>query len=74
MYITRKPAPAALLPTSLEIEARLTLDQVSILTGLGRTKIYAEVKAGRLPEPERRGQRCSRWRAGSVIAAMNGGF
>jgi predicted DNA-binding transcriptional regulator AlpA len=67
-----KPAIPAPLPGNLEIEARLTLDQVSVLTGLGRTKIYAEIKSGRLPEPERRGKRCSRWRAGSLIAALNG--
>jgi len=73
MSSTRKPAAAAVLPAGLEDETRLTLAQVSMLTGLGRTKIYAEVRAGKLPEPERRGKRCSRWRAGTLIAAMNGG-
>ena len=73
MSATRKPAGPAVLPAGLEDEARLTLAQVSVLTGLGRTKIYDEIKAGRLPEPERRGKRCSRWRAGTLLEAMNGG-
>lgn len=73
MHSDGKPTKPVALPAGLEAEARLTLDQVSALTGLGRTKIYAEVKAGRLPQPERRGKRCSRWRAGTLIAAMNGG-
>lgn len=69
--VSKKPAVA--LPAGLEDEARLTLKQISVLSGLGRTKIYAEIKAGRLPEPERRGKRCSRWRAGTFVAALNGG-
>ena len=64
--------PRVALPAGLEHEARLTLNQVSVLTGLGRTKIYSEVKAGRLPQPERRGKRCSRWRAGALLAVLNG--
>ena len=64
----RKPAT---LPPGLEGEARLNLPQVSALTGWGRTKIYAEIKAGRFPQPERSGARCSRWRSGTVIAVLN---
>jgi predicted DNA-binding transcriptional regulator AlpA len=70
---TKQKRQIAPLPMGLEMEARLTLSQVSTLSGYGRTKIYAEIKAGRFPEPERSSARCSRWRAGSVIAAMKGG-
>lgn len=72
MQTLRKQSTPALLPASLENETRLKLDQVAVLTGIGRTKIYAEIAAGRLPAPERRGKRCSRWRAGDIIAAMSG--
>lgn len=67
MKATRTPAT---LPAGLEREARLTLDQVATLTGKRRTKIYAEIKAGTLPQPERSGKRCSRWRAGDLLDAM----
>jgi predicted DNA-binding transcriptional regulator AlpA len=70
---TKQERGIAPLPNGLEHEARLTLPQVSTLTGWGRTKIYAEIKAERFPEPERSGSRCSRWRAATVIAAMTGG-
>lgn len=72
MQTLRKPTIPAQLPAGLENETRLKLEQVAVLTGIGRTKIYAEIAAGRLPEPERRGKRCSRWRAGDIIAAMAG--
>jgi prophage regulatory protein len=68
----QKRTPAFLLP-SLALEQRLNLAEVQTLTGKGRTKIYADIKAGRFPEPERDGARCSRWRAGTVIASMNDG-
>ena len=48
-HSTAKPAIPAALPGNLEVEARLTLDQVSVLTGLRRTKIYAEIPL--LPTP-----------------------
>lgn len=59
------------LPETLHPEQRLKLPQVLILTGKGKTKLYADIKAGVFPEPEREGTRCSRWRAGTVIAHMN---
>ncbi len=58
------------LPESLHPEQRLKLPQVSALTGKGRTKIYAEIKAGTFPAPERDGPRCSRWRAADVLAYL----
>ncbi len=61
----------ASLPSGLEREARLTLAQVSTMTGWGRTKIYAEIRSGNFPEPSRSGKRCSRWRAGDVIETLS---
>jgi predicted DNA-binding transcriptional regulator AlpA len=61
------------LPPSLEEEVRLKIAQVCALTGYGRSKLYEEIRAGRFPEPERSGKRCSRWRAGTVLAALNKG-
>lgn len=58
---------AAVLPPTLHPEQRLKLQQVMALTGRGRTKTYAEIKAGKHPAPERDGPRCSRWRAGDVL-------
>jgi prophage regulatory protein len=54
----------------LHPEQRLKLQQVSALTGKGRTKIYAEIKAGAFPAPERDGPRWSRWRAADVLAYL----
>lgn len=59
------------LPETLHPEQRLKLPQVLVLTGKGKTKLYADIKAGTFPGPEREGRRCSRWRAGTVIAHMN---
>ncbi|MDN8615483.1 helix-turn-helix transcriptional regulator [Variovorax ginsengisoli] len=64
-------AQQAELPQILNPEQRLKLAQVSILTGKGRTAIYADMKAGRFPQPERDGPRCSRWRAGDVLDHLN---
>lgn len=58
---------ALALPESLHPEQRLKLPQVIALTGKGKTKLYAEIKAGKFPEPERDGRRWSRWRAGTVL-------
>lgn len=55
------------LPQGLQAEQRLRIEQVSALVGWGRSKIYQEVQAERFPQPERRGHRCSRWRAGDVL-------
>ena len=55
------------LPSALQAEERLNIEQVSRLVGWGRSKIYGEIKESRFPAPERRGKRCSRWRAGDVL-------
>jgi predicted DNA-binding transcriptional regulator AlpA len=68
----RRSAPVACtLPPGLEGEVRLKVAQVCTLTGFGRSKLYEEIKAGRFPEPERSSKRCSRWRAGTVVEALN---
>lgn len=64
--IASAPAGGA-LPSELAPEARLKIEQVSALVGWGRSKIYLELKNHRFPAPERRGVRCSRWRAGDVL-------
>lgn len=63
----RKPRPAVALSETLHPEQRLKFTQVSTLVGLGRTKVYELIAAGEFPQPERRGKRWSRWRAGSVL-------
>ena len=61
------------LPAVIHPEMRLTAEQALQLTGRGRSKFYGDVKAGKLPQPERDGPQFARWRAGSLIDAMNGG-
>lgn len=55
------------LPEALGVEVRLKIEQVSALVGWGRAKIYSEIREQRFPSPERRGNRCSRWRAGDIL-------
>ena len=62
----KKPVPVS-LPATLHPEQRLDYPQVQALTGKGRSKLAADVKAGRFPQPERDGRRCTRWRAGDVL-------
>lgn len=64
----RKPRSAAPLPADLAAERRLKLAEVSAITGLGRTWIYAALGRGEFPQPTRHGLRCTRWRAGDVLA------
>ncbi len=60
------------LPETIHPEQRLRLPQVLALCGLGKTKLYADVKEGTFPAPERNGLRCSRWRAGDVLNHLQG--
>ena len=69
----RNARSGATLPAGLEAEQRLKFNAVCVLTGMGRTKIYALLKEGKFPEPQRFGKRCSRWRAGDVVKFLNGG-
>ncbi len=58
------------LPESFHPEQRIKISTVLLLTGLGRTKIYDEIRRGAFPAPERYGARCSRWRAGDVLTHL----
>jgi prophage regulatory protein len=58
---------AATLPTTFHPEQRLKLAVIEALTGSKKSKIYADVAAGKFPPPERDGRRFSRWRAGTVL-------
>ena len=59
---TEQPLHAAQIADAL-----LKLRTVQALTGLGKTTIYALIKAGEL-KPVRRGKRCTRFRAADVQA------
>lgn len=63
----RQRRALAALPTSLHPEQRLTAEQAQALLGTGRSKFYDDVRAGRLPQPERDGVRFARWRAGDLL-------
>lgn len=58
------------LPESVHAEMRLRLPAVLALVGFSRSKLFMEVKAGRFPQPERLGKRCSRWRMADVLAYL----
>jgi len=58
------------IPEMAHQDQRLNFDQVSSLTGLKRTSIYALIKQGIFPKPVKMGPRCSRWKYGEVIDAM----
>lgn len=60
------------LPPVIPHEMRLTVEQAMRLTGRGRSLFYAQVKDGTLPPPAEKNGRFVRWRAGDLIAAMNG--
>lgn len=58
-----QPLHAAQVPDAL-----LKLATVQALTGLGKTTLYTLVSRQHFPQPIRRGARCTRWRAGDVMA------
>ena len=66
----RQDRPSS-IPDELKPEVRLKFDQVSQITGMGRTKIYSLIKEGKFPEPERFGKRSSRWRAATLVEFLN---
>jgi len=51
-------------------DALLRLSTVEAITGLGRSSIYARLKAcdGSFPQPIRLGARCTRFRAADITA------
>ena len=60
------------LPAVIPDEMRLTGEQAMRLTGRGRSKFFKDVKDGVLPPPTEKSGRFVRWRAGDLIAALNG--
>lgn len=58
-----QPVEAALNPAAL-----LRIETVQALTGIGRSSIYAKVKAGTFPRQIVLSPKCSRWRAADVMA------
>lgn len=69
----RRGALLTVLPAQIHPEMRLTCEQALQLTGRGRSKFYSDIKAGKLPQPERDGPSFARWRAGDLIDALRRG-
>lgn len=53
--------------TALERAALLTITDVTRLVKMGKTWVYAEIKAGRFPAQLRLSHKSARWRAGDVL-------
>ncbi|MCY1229506.1 Prophage CP4-57 regulatory protein (AlpA) [compost metagenome] len=60
---TKQPIESAFHPAAL-----LRITTVQALAGMSRSTIYAKVKAGTFPIPIKQGARCTRFRAGEVVA------
>lgn len=52
--------------SELPDEAFITINLVCDVSGKRTTSIYAAIKDGQFPPPERFGSRCSRWRVGEI--------
>ncbi|TGT91378.1 AlpA family phage regulatory protein [Mesorhizobium sp. M8A.F.Ca.ET.161.01.1.1] len=50
------------------------LPQVIAITGLSRSEIYRQIKAGKFPRQTRRSHKVSVWRASEVIAYQKAVF
>lgn len=71
---SRKRGAIALKFDDLPDSALIPIIVVMDVVGKRKTAIYAGVKTGKFPTPERFGSRCTRWRVGSVrkwLAAPN---
>ena len=62
----RMRRPLALKFIDLPDEAFITINLVCDVSGKRTTSIYAAIKDGQFPSPERFGRRCSRWRVGEI--------
>ncbi|OSZ66102.1 AlpA family transcriptional regulator [Hydrogenophaga sp. IBVHS2] len=58
------------LSANIHPETRLRLEAVESLVGIKKTKLYDLIKLGQFPAPEKLSPRCSRWRAGDVLAHL----
>lgn len=63
-------AAAGMLPPSAPLRL-IDVREVCNLLSLGRSTVYAKVKAGEFPSPVRLGKRCTRWRDADVQAFIN---
>jgi prophage regulatory protein len=59
----RQPLEVATLPHAL-----LKISTVSAITSLSEAAVFRMVGEGRFPQPVRLGKRCTRWKAGEVMA------
>ncbi len=55
-------------PTTDRLDRLLPRGAVEALTGLGRSAIYREMRAGRFPNPLRVGVKSVRWRQSEIAA------
>lgn len=54
-------------------DQRLTVQEVAALAGIGVSTVWKFVTEKRLPAPQRYGKRCTRWRRGAVLDALDNG-
>lgn len=54
-------------PNPVSPEQRLSVKEVAALLSRSVSGIWAAVKSGDFPPPERYGTRCSRWRWGDIL-------
>jgi len=52
-------------------DRRLSAKEVSELCGIGLSTTWKWAADGRLPKPQRYGNRCSRWRLADVLEALD---
>jgi len=62
---TKTPPSLAMLAFP---DALVNISVVSAITGLSASSIFRKTTAGQFPEPVRMSSRCTRWKAGSVMA------
>ena len=53
-----------------EVDRLLSLPEVLELTGVGKTKVYMDVKSGVFPAPVKVGVKSVRWRASELAEWM----
>jgi predicted DNA-binding transcriptional regulator AlpA len=65
------PHNARPVPNPISPEQRLSVKEVAVLLSRSVSGIWAAVKSGNFPPPERYGSRCTRWRWGTVLDHLN---
>lgn len=58
-------------PLAGDPEQRLDVRDVAALLRRSVSGIWAATKAGDFPQPERHGNRCTRWRWGDILDHLN---